>query len=108
MKHSTHTTRASGAIAITALAGLFAIAPAFADIDGSEVTPADVRVYDAGGDIGAPAASGGPSPIQYVPVDDNALELVQIGLGVLAGMAVVAVGVTAANTARRHAPAHPA
>ena len=107
MNHSTHAKRASGAIAITALAGLFAIAPAYADEDVSVLTPADVRVFEAGGDIGA-SGGGGASPIQYVPVDDNALELIQIGFGVLAGMVVVGAGVAAASTARQQGQARPA
>lgn len=107
MNHSTHARRSSAAVAITALAGLFAIAPAYAADDPGELTPADVRVYEAGGNIGV---SGSPSPgtVQILPVDDNALEFLQIGLGALGGMAVVAAGVAAASTVRQHGQAHPA
>jgi hypothetical protein len=107
MNHSTHARRTSGAIAITALAGLFAIAPAYAADDVSGLTPADVRVFEAGGSISGPAGGGGTS-IQFLPIDDNAIEYVQIGLGVLAGMVVVGAGVAAATTVRQRGQAHPA
>ena len=107
MNHSTHAKRGAGALAIAGLAGLFAIAPASAsEHDTGGLTPADVRVYEAGGDIGVTAPV--TSPFVSVPIDDNALEFVQIGLGFLAGMAVVAGGVTAANSVRHHGQAHPA
>lgn len=102
MNHSTHTKRTSGAIAITALAGLFAIAPAYAADDVSGLTPADVRVWDGGGRIDVPRVDTLP------PVPSNTVEYVQIGLGVLGGMAVVAAGVAAASTVRKHGEPHPA
>lgn len=106
MNHSTHAKRGAGAIAVAGLAGLFAIAPAYAsEHDTGQLTPADVRVYEGGGDIGVTAPV---PPFVSVPIDDNALEFLQIGLGFVAGMAVVAVGVTAANSVRHHGQARPA
>jgi hypothetical protein len=59
-------------------------------------------------DTPLPASPAEPRPVSdqsVIRVDDNAIEVLQVGLGVLAGAAVTAAGVAAMR--RRHAP-HPA
>lgn len=66
--------------------------------------PASARV-----DPGEPVGSNRPAPPPRPPtfIDDNAIEWVQVGGGVLAGLALAGAG-AALGSRRHHASAHPA
>ena len=53
------------------------------------------------------APGGGQTVIQRVPVDDDAWEYAQLGLGALAGAAAVGAALVALRRREHHAP-HPA
>jgi hypothetical protein len=121
--------KVGAAIGTAMLASLLLASPALATVDSGEqaststVAAGDIRQMDAKpvpgpaivlpGDVrrvdGQPTGStpGGASTTTrvVVPVDDNAVELVQVGLGVLAGLAVAGLGIsTASAMRRRHVP----
>ncbi|QZY30385.1 hypothetical protein [Nocardioides coralli] len=62
-------------------------------------------------DWGVPGSTGGggatTTQVREVPIDDNALEYLQIGLGALAGMAVAGAAAVSVRRFGHHAP-HPA
>ncbi|WP_404383980.1 hypothetical protein LL946_01290 [Knoellia locipacati] len=104
-----HTTsrRAAAAAATTAVAGILTIVPAHARQDpGPSVGAKDARPDGSSLQYSAPAPASPslPAPAMLV-IDDGAVEYLQIGLGAVAGMAVV--GAVVAST-RRHAHAQPA
>lgn len=62
-------------------------------------SPANAR-FEPGDPIGSSAAVPAPRPSTIVYVDDNALEVLQVGGGVLAGLALAGAGWAMAS--RRH------
>lgn len=68
--------------------------------------PASAR-FEPGEPVGTPRSGTTVTRTIGVPIDDNALELVQLGGGVLAGIALAGAGMALASR-RHHAGAHPA
>jgi hypothetical protein len=98
--HLHTTTRAAGALAVTALAAILTVTPAHARQDPGEL------LKDAGStSVGSSDGSVRQGP-STVTVDDDAVEYLQVALGALGGIAVV--GAIAAGSTRRHGHAHPA
>jgi hypothetical protein len=128
MSH-TGTTKVGAAIGTAALASLLLASPALAkpgpstpasttsvragdvrqmettSVSGSaSVLPGDVRRMDGQPTTSTPGGSSTATRV-VVKVDDNAVELAQVGLGVLAGLAVAGLGIsTAGAMRRRHVP----
>lgn len=116
MRTTTHLTknsttgRAAAAVAVAALAGLVTVAPAHARTDpgpsSGGLSPADVRVWEnENSSTGGSGFNPGPSSL-VTPIDDNAVEVLQIALGAVGGLAVA--GAFAMAAGRRHGDAHPA
>lgn len=111
MRTSTSTGRAAAALATVALAGLITVTPAHAEstlLDDGVITPAEVRVWE--NENSSLSGRGNVPPRSDIPrvvVDDNAVEVLQVALGALGGLAV-AGGLAAASSARQRGHAHPA
>ncbi|CAN7503660.1 hypothetical protein [Knoellia sp. LjRoot47] len=108
MRTSTSTRRAAALLATMALTGLVTVAPAHAEAgpgDDGVITSAEVRVWE--NEHSAPRdGSGSVTTPLLPPVDDNAIEYLQVALGAIGGLVVA--GAIAAGAGRRHGDAHPA
>jgi hypothetical protein len=117
MKHTTITTKAPLMFAGTVLLGVALAAPAAARSDsgsGDVGTPASGLPYSQ--DVyenhylsplpePAPPVAG---PSNYRFVDDNAIEVLQLGAGILAGAALAGAGAAAFSRRSHGQMAHPA
>ncbi len=96
MSHTTPARRTASALAASALLALVVAAPAAARPDpgtgGTDPRPNAVRGPDAG-------TTGNGTRPTIVVVDDDAVEVLQIGAGILAGLALAGAG--AAMVSRR-------
>ena len=98
--HLHTTSRAAGALAVTAVAAILTVTPAHARQDPGEL------LQDAGSNSASSRDGSVRQGTATVTVDDNAVEYLQVALGALGGIAVV--GAIAAGSTRRHGHAHPA
>jgi hypothetical protein len=112
MKHITSTAQSSLALAGTVLVGLALAGPAAArpdsgmrDVGTSAPTlPYSQEAYE---NHYLPPSPEPASPV-VLRVDDNAIEVVQLGAGLLAGVALAGVGVAVSSRRTHGQLAHPA
>ncbi|KGN33946.1 hypothetical protein N802_07390 [Knoellia sinensis KCTC 19936] len=113
MSHSTSLRRTACTVGAAGVLALSIAAPASALPDPGEPAGAASSQSRPDGSILQNSAPKADSPATKVPgtaaltVDDNAIEVLQVGAGVLAGLALGGAGIAVASRRHRHA-AHPA
>ncbi|KGN32261.1 hypothetical protein N802_18025 [Knoellia sinensis KCTC 19936] len=105
------TRRVAAALATMALTGLITMTPAHAETDlngDGTISPAEMKIWENQQGTTTPVVPApAPGTGSLVPTDDNAIEYLQVALGVVGGMVVVG-SVIAATSARHRHQAHPA
>jgi hypothetical protein len=102
MSHTTSIRRAASVVGATGLLALSMAGPASArpDAGPGELPRCSSQCYEG------PESTGGVLP--RIPVDENGFEVLQLGAGILAGVALAGAGMAVASRRSHAHAAHPA
>jgi hypothetical protein len=106
MSHTTSIRRAASIAGATGLIALSLAGPASAKPDPG--TGSWAEQHCSANCYEGPASSGGSGSVVFRPTDDNAIEVLQLGAGILAGVALAGAGMSLASRRSHGHVAHPA
>lgn len=107
MSNTTSIRRAACVVGTTGLIALTMAAPASARQDPGTGSAQEQRCSTSCY-LGPDSGGGNVSGRTFGPTDDNAIEVLQLGAGILAGLALAGAGVTVASRRAHARAAHPA